>query len=152
MSLVNGLIFRVKKSFLNFIDPILGHPVYQFLQKPDFSDFTVSGSGLPMGHRFRKYISLCWSNSYFMANARGRRDSRGFCQPFVPCFFPVSILLFSSKEKTLSHYLIVDITSSPKILIFRLLAGPSKKYEKEEMLRKGLKLSKSKIEFNAYGI
>ena len=34
----------------------MGHPVYQFLQKPDFSDFTVSGSGLAMGHRFRKYI------------------------------------------------------------------------------------------------
>ena len=71
--IVNGHIFRVKKSFLYFIDHILGHPVYQFLQKPDFSDFTVSGSGLPMGHRFRKYISLCWSNSYFMANAQGSR-------------------------------------------------------------------------------
>ena len=30
--------------------PILGHPVYQFLQKPEFSDFTVSGFGLPWGH------------------------------------------------------------------------------------------------------
>ena len=47
----------------------MGHPVYQFLQKPDFSDFTVSGSGLPLGHRYLKYMSLCWSNSYFMASA-----------------------------------------------------------------------------------
>ena len=48
--------FRVKESFIDFLVPILGHPVYQFLHKPDFSDFTVSGSGLAMGHRFRKYI------------------------------------------------------------------------------------------------
>ena len=53
---------------------MLGHPVRQFLKKTDFSDFPVSGSGLPMGHRFRKYISLCWSNSYLKANAWGRRD------------------------------------------------------------------------------
>ena len=55
---VNGHIFTVEKSFIYFIDPILGHTVYQFLKKPDFSDFTVSGFGLPMGHRFWKYISL----------------------------------------------------------------------------------------------
>ena len=48
---VNGHIFRDKKSFIYFLGPILGHPVYQFLPKPEFSDFTVSGSGLPMGHR-----------------------------------------------------------------------------------------------------
>ena len=66
------------KSFLYFIDPIFGHPVYQFLQKTDFSDFTFSDSGLPMDHRFRKYISLCWSNSYFMANARGRRVQQSY--------------------------------------------------------------------------
>ena len=71
---VNGHIFTVEKSFIYFIDPILGHTVYQFLKKPDFSDFTVSGFGLPMGHRFWKYISLCWSNSYFMANAWGRHE------------------------------------------------------------------------------
>ena len=50
-----GHIFGVKKLFIYFLYHILGHPVYQFLQKPDFSDFTVSGSGLPMGQRFRKY-------------------------------------------------------------------------------------------------
>ena len=55
--------------------PYFGSPCISVSSKLDFSDFTVSGSGLPMGHRFRKYISLCWSNSYFMANARGRRES-----------------------------------------------------------------------------
>ena len=30
-------------------------------------------SGLPMGHRYWKYVSLCWSNSYIMANAPGGR-------------------------------------------------------------------------------
>ena len=72
--IVNGHIFRVKKSFLYFIDPILGHPVYQFLQKPDFSDFTVCGSGLPKGLRYWKDESLGWLNSYFMANAWRSRD------------------------------------------------------------------------------
>ena len=38
-------------------------------QKPEFSDFTVSGSGLPMGYRHWKYVSLCWSNSDIMATA-----------------------------------------------------------------------------------
>ena len=52
-----------------FLDPILGQPVYQFLPKPEFSDFTVSGSGLPMGYRHWKYVSLCWSNSDIMATA-----------------------------------------------------------------------------------
>ena len=28
-----------------------------------------------MGHRYWNDVPLCWSNSYFMANARGRRDS-----------------------------------------------------------------------------
>ena len=65
--------FRVKESFINFLVLILGHPVYQFLQKPDFSDFTVCGSGLPIGHRYWKYVSLCWSNSIFMANDWGIR-------------------------------------------------------------------------------
>ena len=62
--------FRVKELFIYFLVPILGHPVHQFLQKLDFSDSTVSGSGLPVGHRYWKYVSLCWSNSIFMANAR----------------------------------------------------------------------------------
>ena len=44
---VNGHIFRAKISFISFLAPILGHPVYQFLQKPEFSDFTASGSRLP---------------------------------------------------------------------------------------------------------
>ena len=30
------------QSFISFIDPILGHPLYQFLQKTELSDFTVS--------------------------------------------------------------------------------------------------------------
>ena len=64
-----------KKSFIYFLDPILGHPVYQFLPKLEFSDFTVSGSGVPMGQRFFKYVSLCWSNSYIMATAPGGRVS-----------------------------------------------------------------------------
>ena len=71
----NGNVFRVKKSFISFINPILGHPVYQFLQKPEFSDFTVSGSGLPWGHRLWKQVSLCWSNSYFRATAPRGRDT-----------------------------------------------------------------------------
>ena len=72
--LVNGHIFRVRKSFIiYFLDHILGHPVSQFLQKPDFSDFTVGGSGLSKGHRYWKDVSLGWSNSYFMANARRSR-------------------------------------------------------------------------------
>ena len=62
-----------KKSFIYFLGPILGHPVYHFLQKPEFSDFTVSGSGLPMGHRYWKYVSLFWSNLYIMATAPGGR-------------------------------------------------------------------------------
>ena len=66
--------FRVKESFIDFLVPILGHPVYQFPPKPEFSDFTVSGSGLPMGHRYWKYVSLCWSNSYIMATATGGHD------------------------------------------------------------------------------
>ena len=50
---------------------MLRHPVYQFLHKPEFSNFTVSGSGLPGGHRLWKYVSLCLSNSYFMATVPG---------------------------------------------------------------------------------
>ena len=49
--------------------PYFGHPVYQFLQKPEFSDFTVSGFGLQLGHWSWKYVSLSWSNSYVIANA-----------------------------------------------------------------------------------
>ena len=63
--------FQGQKSFIFFLGPILGHPVYQFLPKPEFSDFTVSGSGLPMDHRYWKYVSLCWSNSYIMAATPG---------------------------------------------------------------------------------
>ena len=48
----NGHISRVKKLFIYFLDHILGYPIKQFLQKPDFSDFTVGGSGLPKGHRY----------------------------------------------------------------------------------------------------
>ena len=51
-------IFRDKKLFIYFLDPILGHPVYQFLAKPEFSYFTVSGSGLLMGHRYWKYVCV----------------------------------------------------------------------------------------------
>ena len=74
--LVNGHIFRDKKSFIYFLGPILGHPVYQFLPKPEFSDFTVSGFGLPMGHRYWKYVSLFWSNLYIMATAPGGRECK----------------------------------------------------------------------------
>ena len=35
--------------------------------KPEFSDFTVNGSGLSMHPRYWKYASLCWSNLYIMA-------------------------------------------------------------------------------------
>ena len=62
-----------KKSFIYFLHPILGHSVYQFHPKPEFSDFTLIGSGLPMGHRYWKHVSLCWSNSYIMATAPGGR-------------------------------------------------------------------------------
>ena len=48
----NGHIYKLKKSFIYFSDPILGHPVYQFLHKLEFSDFTVNGSGLPWGTCF----------------------------------------------------------------------------------------------------
>ena len=71
----NVHIFRVTKSFSSSIDLILGHPVQQFFQKPEFSDFTVSGSGLPMGHRYWKYVSLFWSNLYIMATAPGGREN-----------------------------------------------------------------------------
>ena len=67
----NVHISRVTKSFLSSRHIILGHPVQQFLQKPEFSDFTVSGSGLPKAHRYWKDVSLGWSNLYFMANAPG---------------------------------------------------------------------------------
>ena len=49
---------RVTKSFIFSRHIILGHPVYQFLPKLEFSDFTVSATG------FWKYVSLCSSNSY----------------------------------------------------------------------------------------
>jgi len=38
------------------------------------SDFTVSGSGFPMGHGYWKYVSLYWSYSYNMATAPGGRE------------------------------------------------------------------------------
>ena len=68
---VDGHVFRDKKSFIYFLDPILGHPVYQFLPKPEFSDFTVISYGLPLSFEFWKYMSLCWSNLCFLANAPG---------------------------------------------------------------------------------
>ena len=77
---VDGHVFRDKKSFIYFLEPILGHPVYQFLPKPEFSDFTVSGSGLPMGHRHWKYVSFCWSNSDIMATAPGGRARQAGCK------------------------------------------------------------------------
>ena len=49
---VHFLVKKVDFQGQKILDPILGHPVYQFLPKPEFSDFTVSGSGLPMGHRY----------------------------------------------------------------------------------------------------
>ena len=48
----------IVRPYPYFLDPILGHPVYQFLPKLEFSDFTVSATG------FWKYVSLCSSNSY----------------------------------------------------------------------------------------
>ena len=53
--------------------PYFGHPVYQFLQKPEFSDFTVSWFRLPWVHRLWKYVSLCLPNSYVMAIAQRSR-------------------------------------------------------------------------------
>ena len=67
--------FQGQKSYIYFLDHNLGHPVQQILQKPDFSVFPVSRSGFPMGHRYWKDVSLFWSNSYFMPNARGSRDT-----------------------------------------------------------------------------
>ena len=63
--------YQVKKSFIYHLDPILGHPVHQFLPKPEFSDFTVISYGLPLSYEFWKYMSLCWSNLCFLANAPG---------------------------------------------------------------------------------
>ena len=72
--------FQGQKIIYLLPRPYFGTPCMQFLQKPDFSDFTVGGSGLPKDHRYWKDVSLGWSNSYFMANAWGSRvkDTRSY--------------------------------------------------------------------------
>ena len=72
---VNGNIFRILKSSITFIDTIFEHPVYRFPQKPEIFDFTVSWFELPWGHRLWKYMPLCLTNLYFMANALRNRVS-----------------------------------------------------------------------------
>ena len=70
---VNGNIFRILKSSITFIDTIFEHPVYRFPKKPEIFNFTVSWFELPWGHRLWKYMPLCLTNLYFMANALRNR-------------------------------------------------------------------------------
>ena len=72
-------IFRILNSYITFIDPIFDHPVYRFSPKPEIFDFTASGFELPWGHQLWKYMSLCLTNLYFMANALRNRDHRSYC-------------------------------------------------------------------------
>ena len=44
-------------------DAFLGHPVYQFLQNPEFFNFIFNRFRLPWPSRLQKYVSMCLPNT-----------------------------------------------------------------------------------------
>ena len=65
-------IIYILHSIFFYIEFIFG-PLYCLFSKPGFFWFywilLVNGFILAWFHRTWRYVSLCWSNSYFMANA-----------------------------------------------------------------------------------
>ena len=62
--------FQGQKIIYILSRPYFGTPCISVSPKTGI----VSGTGLPLGHRYLKYVSLCWSNSYIMASALGGRN------------------------------------------------------------------------------